>query len=84
MKQVLAITGLCLAGWTFTLAIADDAPPSPAFAAPAVDAKQPILFRKDAEFFEKNIRPILVEKCYNCHSAQAKILRGKLQSFRSV
>ena len=23
-------------------------------------------------FFEKNIRPILVERCYECHSKQAK------------
>ncbi len=34
------------------------------------------------EFFEKRIRPVLVEKCYSCHSAQAKAnhkLRGRLQ-----
>jgi hypothetical protein len=32
----------------------------------------------DAEFFEKKIRPVLVEHCYKCHSAQAEKLQGKL------
>jgi len=30
------------------------------------------------EFFEKNIRPVLVKKCYKCHSAQAKEVEGGL------
>src|SRR5262249_36606637 len=30
------------------------------------------------EFFEKKIRPVLVQHCYACHSAGAKKLRGKL------
>lgn len=29
-------------------------------------------------FFEQKIRPILIEHCYECHSAQAKKLRGGL------
>jgi len=36
------------------------------------------IVKEDAEFFEKNIRPVLAEKCYSCHSAQAKKLKGKL------
>src|SRR5579864_2106037 len=32
-----------------------------------------------AEFFEKNIRPLLVEHCFKCHSAKAKKLRGGLR-----
>ena len=28
--------------------------------------------------FEQHIRPVLVERCYKCHSAQAKKLKGKL------
>ena len=24
------------------------------------------------EFFEKRVRPVLVEHCYECHSAEAK------------
>jgi hypothetical protein len=31
-----------------------------------------------AEFFEKKIRPVLVEHCYECHSAQSEKLQGKL------
>ncbi|MEK0446836.1 MAG: hypothetical protein RLZZ399_2157, partial [Verrucomicrobiota bacterium] len=30
------------------------------------------------DFFEKKIRPVLVESCYECHSADAKKLRGGL------
>jgi Protein of unknown function (DUF1553)/Protein of unknown function (DUF1549)/Planctomycete cytochrome C len=30
------------------------------------------------EFFEKNIRPVLVNSCYECHSATAKKLKGGL------
>ena len=33
---------------------------------------------QDADFFEKKIRPILVENCYSCHSAEAKKLKGGL------
>src|SRR5262245_41696722 len=29
-------------------------------------------------FFEQKIRPVLVEHCYECHSAQAKKLKGGL------
>ncbi len=32
-----------------------------------------------AEFFEKKIRPILVEQCYECHSAMARKVRGGLR-----
>src|SRR5215470_3984775 len=31
------------------------------------------------EFFEKKVRPVLVEHCYKCHSARAKKLRGGLR-----
>src|SRR5437764_392304 len=30
------------------------------------------------EFFEKSIRPTLVESCYSCHSADAKKVKGGL------
>ena len=32
----------------------------------------------DLEFFEKKIRPILVERCHSCHSAKAEKLKGGL------
>jgi mono/diheme cytochrome c family protein len=45
-------------------------------AAPAAAAEAD---RAGTEFFEKRIRPILVEHCYECHSAGAKTLRGGLR-----
>ncbi|MBI1902150.1 MAG: PSD1 domain-containing protein [Planctomycetia bacterium] len=41
----------------------------------AVPAHDP----KGFEFFEKKIRPVLVGKCFACHSAQAKELKGGLR-----
>src|SRR5207244_7040114 len=32
----------------------------------------------DLEFFETKIRPVLVEHCYECHSAKSEKLKGKL------
>ncbi|MBI5774992.1 MAG: DUF1553 domain-containing protein [Verrucomicrobia bacterium] len=34
---------------------------------------------EQAEFFEKRIRPVLVESCYKCHSAEAKKSKGGLR-----
>jgi hypothetical protein len=31
-----------------------------------------------AEFFEKNIRPILADRCFKCHSAQSQKLKAGL------
>src|SRR5437016_1850658 len=36
------------------------------------------LSKESTEFFEKKIRPVLVEHCYECHSAQSEKLKGKL------
>src|SRR5205807_2713432 len=33
---------------------------------------------RGVEYFEQNVRPILVEQCYQCHAADAKKLRGGL------
>jgi hypothetical protein len=33
---------------------------------------------RDLDFFESKVRPILVEHCYRCHSAEAERLRGSL------
>ncbi|MEE3368023.1 MAG: PSD1 and planctomycete cytochrome C domain-containing protein [Planctomycetota bacterium] len=33
----------------------------------------------EVAFFEKRIRPVLVEHCYRCHSSQAKIPKGGLR-----
>ena len=33
---------------------------------------------EDLAFFEKRIRPVLADSCYECHSAEAKIVKGGL------
>lgn len=39
----------------------------------------PELTEQEIEFFEKNVRPVLVTRCYECHSAESKILMGGLR-----
>ncbi|MBT4846465.1 MAG: DUF1549 domain-containing protein, partial [Planctomycetaceae bacterium] len=34
---------------------------------------------KEIEFFESKVRPLLVQHCYECHSAKAKELKGGLR-----
>jgi hypothetical protein len=34
--------------------------------------------RAGLDFFEKRIRPVLVERCLSCHSAQAKVAKAEL------
>lgn len=43
--------------------------------APTLIAQQPL----GEDFFEKRIRPILVARCYECHSGEAKRLEGSLR-----
>jgi len=37
------------------------------------------LDKEGVEFFEMKIRPVLVERCYGCHSGQAKKVEGSLR-----
>lgn len=47
---------------------------------PAEAAKpEPRLGAAEIDFFEKRVRPILAERCFACHSAQAKRLQGNLR-----
>ncbi len=48
-----------------------------AWAMSPLHAAEPDALRLD--FFEKKIRPVLVEHCYECHSADAKNLKGGLR-----
>src|SRR5580704_9539120 len=42
-------------------------------------AQKPVeLTKEGVEFFEKFIRPVLAERCYECHSTQARKVKGKL------
>jgi hypothetical protein len=42
------------------------------------DAKQPSA-QAEVDFFERQIRPVLVERCYECHSEKAKTLQAGLR-----
>jgi mono/diheme cytochrome c family protein len=57
---------------------AADSPPPAAAQTPASGAA--------TEFFERRIRPLLAEQCYQCHSDQAKKLKGglRLDSFAAM
>src|SRR5712671_7980551 len=54
--------GVALAWPSLALAAADSQKPDPA----------------GLDFFEKKIRPVLTEKCYKCHSAEAEKIKGGL------
>ena len=38
-----------------------------------------VVTAQQAEFFEKRIRPVLVDRCFKCHSAQSEKLKGGLR-----
>lgn len=44
----------------------------------AASGEVPQQYTAGVAFFEAKIRPVLIEKCYSCHSADAKELRGGL------
>src|SRR3982750_551243 len=43
-------------------------------AAPVAEPPSP----EQVQFFEKNIRPVLMDRCYQCHSSQGEKIRGGL------
>ena len=47
-----------------------------------LSSDRPLNARQDTpagvEFFEKKVRPILTQRCYSCHSAQARKLKARL------
>src|SRR4051812_11871500 len=47
------------------------------FAVNCVGAAEPSA--ADLDHFEKSVRPILVEHCYKCHSAESKKPKGSLR-----
>ena len=48
-------------------------------AAGVADSADVVFRDADLEFFEKQVRPILARRCYECHSARAKELKGGLR-----
>ena len=47
------------------------------FATPAAPALAAAPDRESIDFFEKKIRPVLVENCYKCHSVESKKKKGR-------
>ena len=60
---------------TFAVLVVSAGLASHARAACATDAG-PSTTPEGLEFFEQKIRPVLVETCYKCHSAEAEKLKG--------
>lgn len=69
IAALLILAGLEFAG-TVPYAAADDS------AKPA--REEPQLTAEEQQFFEKQVRPLLIKHCYKCHSAESKILKGGL------
>ncbi len=45
---------------------------------PELSAAEPQPDQAGLDFFEKKIRPVLIQHCYECHSADTKNLKGSL------
>jgi hypothetical protein len=43
-----------------------------ALSSPVVSAQNPTITEAQREFFEKKIRPVLAEQCYDCHNSNNK------------
>lgn len=48
-------------------------------ASSAIAGERPAPTNEQLDFFETKIRPVLVEHCYKCHAAEAKIIKGGLR-----
>ncbi|MCS6777287.1 MAG: DUF1549 domain-containing protein, partial [Chthonomonadaceae bacterium] len=46
---------------------------------PPATPGNPALSAQDREFFETRVRPLLVEQCFQCHSATQNVAMGRLQ-----
>lgn len=54
--------------------VAQESPPTTLEKTTQIDE----VLQAESDFFESKIRPVLVEHCYSCHAADAKIIRGGL------
>lgn len=71
MPRLSAVVPACVIGLVFVAPVVAQPPVATAF----VDHPTP----EQVAFFEKKIRPVLVEHCYKCHSAGAEKVRGELR-----
>jgi len=75
---VLAEFGLCRSVFGFLLVATLLVSVSDRVAAAPARKEAPALSREGIEFFESKIRPILTEKCFQCHSIGAEKIKGGL------
>src|SRR5687768_13005210 len=73
MKSQIHTTAVLLLLSSFSMS-----QPERGLAAPAAANVQPAPSREQLAFFESKIRPVLVERCYECHSTEAKKIKGGL------
>ncbi|MDF1743933.1 MAG: DUF1553 domain-containing protein [Gimesia sp.] len=66
MKTLQKVTAVIVFTSLFGLLISD------------LSAAQPKSEQKGLDFFEKKIRPVLIQHCYECHSSETKNLKGSL------
>src|SRR4051794_24408510 len=45
---------------------------------PRPQSSEPAISPEGRQFFEKQVRPLLIKHCYQCHSSEAKVLKGGL------
>ena len=76
-RFIVYITVILLPGWVVPIHAASGAE-LPAIAQKALEQNQVNFSATDLEFFEKNIRPILTDRCYKCHSVQEGVSKGGL------
>ena len=71
MTAVGKLSAIVLLTGCFCAAVADERPAAPGVSGGLPDPQQ-------LAFFESKIRPVLVQHCYKCHSAESKDIRGGL------
>ncbi|QDT29780.1 PSD1 and planctomycete cytochrome C domain-containing protein [Gimesia panareensis] len=69
-KLLTLVSAVC---WIFVVAFY---PATPAWSANKPSSR---MNPKERAFFENKIRPVLVKKCYSCHSSKSEELGGKLR-----
>ena len=67
---IAVMLSLCGSGAIERASVALGADPAPR----AKDAA--VLSPEEQQFFESQVRPLLIKRCYQCHSSGAKILKG--------
>ena len=71
-RVIAVILSLCGSGAIGPASVALGADPARANDAATLGAEE-------QQFFEKQVRPLLIKHCYQCHSSEAKILKGGLR-----